>query len=116
MARNALCREHQQPIRVGSTPPTCKGRIKGSPRAWLAAGFNNNVQDQQTQRQMQIDQLTNAMQLANNQYNNQASQQAMQTQAYLRSLPLNEINALRTGSQVQGPQFGQYYTNNANVV
>lgn len=80
-----------------------------------AAGFSNNAADTMTQRQMQIDQLTNAMQLANNQYNNQASQQAMQTQAYLRSLPLNEINALRTGSQVQGPQFGSYYTNNANA-
>lgn len=92
-----------------------QGQNQRFTQGMAAAGFNNNVQDQQTQRQMQIDQLTNAMQLANNQYNNQASQQAMQTQAYLRSLPLNEINALRTGSQVQGPQFGQYYTNNANA-
>lgn len=29
----------------------------------------------------------------------------IQAQAYLRSLPLNEINALRTGSQVAVPQF-----------
>lgn len=34
-------------------------------------------------------------------------------QAYLRQLPLNEANALRSGGQVQGPQFGSYYTNNA---
>jgi hypothetical protein len=74
------------------------------------AQFANNAADTATQRQMQIDQITNAMGLANNQYNNQASQQQMQQQAYLRQLPLNEINALRTGSQVQGPQFQQYYT------
>ncbi|UOF77817.1 structural protein [Bacteriophage sp.] len=36
--------------------------------------------------------------------------QGVQEQAFLRQLPLNEINALRTGSQVQGPQFGGYYT------
>ena len=34
-----------------------------------------------------------------------ARQQAIQQQQFLRSLPLNEINALRTGSQVQMPQF-----------
>lgn len=32
----------------------------------------------------------------------------IQTQAYLRSLPLNEINALRSGAQVGMPQFQQY--------
>lgn len=79
------------------------------------AQFANNAADQATQRQMQIDQLTNAMALANNQYNNSASQQALQQQAYLRQLPLNEINALRTGAQVQGPQFGSYYTANAGA-
>jgi hypothetical protein len=41
---------------------------------------------------------------------NQARQQSIQEQAYLRSLPLNEINALRTGAQVQSPQFQSYYT------
>ena len=79
------------------------------------AQFANNAADQATQRQMQIDQLTNALALANNQYNNSASQQALQQQAYLRQLPLNEINALRTGAQVQGPQFGSYYTANAGA-
>lgn len=33
---------------------------------------------------------------------------AFQEQSYLRSLPLNELNALRSGSQVQMPQFGSY--------
>lgn len=35
----------------------------------------------------------------------QARQQAMSEQAFLRNLPLNELNALRTGNQVSMPQF-----------
>src|SRR5690349_24298470 len=35
----------------------------------------------------------------------QARQQGFQEQSYLRGLPMNELNALRTGSQVTGPQF-----------
>ena len=38
----------------------------------------------------------------------QARNRALQEQAYLRSLPLNELNALRTGTQVQMPQFPSY--------
>jgi hypothetical protein len=36
----------------------------------------------------------------------QARGQGVQEQAYLRQLPINEVNALRTGSQVTMPQFG----------
>lgn len=43
-------------------------------------------------------------------FGNQASQQALQQEAYLRQLPLNELNSLRTGAQVQAPQFSGYYT------
>ena len=39
---------------------------------------------------------------------NQANNANLQQQSYLRSLPLNELNALRTGSQVQNPTFQQY--------
>lgn len=35
---------------------------------------------------------------------------SLQEQAYLRSLPLNEINAVRSGSQVNAPQFQNYAT------
>jgi hypothetical protein len=35
----------------------------------------------------------------------QARQQGLQEQAYLRNEPLNTLNAVRTGSQVQGPSF-----------
>lgn len=38
----------------------------------------------------------------------QARARAMQEQAYLRNLPLNELNALRTGNQVSMPQFPNY--------
>jgi hypothetical protein len=39
---------------------------------------------------------------------NQLRGNALQEQAFLRSLPLNELNALRSGSQVQMPQFSGY--------
>jgi hypothetical protein len=45
---------------------------------------------------------------ANAQFGNQARGQGIQEQSYLRQLPLNELNALRTGSQVTAPQFQQY--------
>lgn len=35
----------------------------------------------------------------------QARQQAMQEQAFLRNEPLNTLNAVRSGSQIQGPSF-----------
>lgn len=39
---------------------------------------------------------------------NQLRGGALQEQAWLRSLPLNELNALRSGSQVEMPQFPGY--------
>lgn len=39
---------------------------------------------------------------------NTARGNALQEQAYLRSLPLNELNALRSGTQVQMPEFPGY--------
>lgn len=47
----------------------------------------------------------------------QARQQGFQEQSYLRGLPMNELNALRTGSQVSGPQFqGIPQTQGANYL
>lgn len=66
--------------------------------------FDNATQAQQFQQE-----------LAGAQFGNQARQQSLQEQAWLRQLPLNEVNALRTGSQVTGPQFQQYYTSNAQA-
>ncbi len=42
------------------------------------------------------------------QFQNQATQQALQQQLALRNQPLNEINALQSGSQIQNPQFQAY--------
>ncbi len=42
------------------------------------------------------------------QFSNLAAQQAMQQQLALRNQPLNEINALQSGSQIQNPQFQAY--------
>ncbi|UGQ44974.1 tail fiber domain-containing protein [Massilia endophytica] len=46
--------------------------------------------------------------LAAGQFGNQARQQQLQEDLTTRQLPLNEINALRTGAQVNVPQFQQY--------
>lgn len=48
--------------------------------------------------------------LAADTFNNEARGQSLQEQQYLRQQPLNELNALRTGSQVATPTFGGYYT------
>lgn len=49
-----------------------------------------------------------------------ARQNAFGEQSYLRSLPLNELNAIRTGSQVTSPTFGsvpqQQATTGANLL
>lgn len=45
----------------------------------------------------------------------QARQQAMTEQAYLRNLPINEIAALMSGSQIQNPQFQQFSGANAGA-
>lgn len=48
--------------------------------------------------------------LASSQYADQARQQALQEQDYFKNQPLNMLNALRTGNQVQMPQFGNVAT------
>jgi hypothetical protein len=52
--------------------------------------------------------------LAGASFNNQARAQSLQEQDYLRSQPLNLLNALRTGNQVSMPQFANLSTG-ANV-
>jgi len=78
-----------------------------------ASGFNNQAQGQQFGQNQQ--QLTNNNQaneaqfnqgLASAQFENQARQQAIQEQDYFRNQPLNMLNALRSGNQVQMPSFG----------
>lgn len=91
-------------------------------------GLNQGLQGQEFQQAMGRGQFANAANaqqfaqmlgannqnyqqaLAQAQFGNQARSQSMQEQAYLRQLPLNELNALRTGGQVSMPQFQSYYT------
>lgn len=80
-----------------------------------AAQFGNEAAGQQFGQNLQAAQFGNQANLqdfnaglAGNQFGNTARQQGIQEQSYLRSLPLNELNALRTGSQVQAPSFTQY--------
>jgi hypothetical protein len=46
--------------------------------------------------------------LQSGQFGNTAQQQALAQAITQRQLPLNEINALMSGSQIQNPQFQQY--------
>ncbi len=80
-----------------------------------AAQFGNQAAQQQFGMGQQNATMNNQAQqqmfqqgLANANLGNQARQTGIQEQAYLRSLPLNELNALRTGSQVNNPQFQPY--------
>ena len=75
-------------------------------------GFNNQQIQQMYQNQQAQQQANNA--IAQQEYanrmgganlSNQARQQGLQEQAYLRNEPLNTLSAVRTGSQVTGPQF-----------
>lgn len=74
------------------------------------ATFANQAQGQNFAQQSQYDQAYNNLQERNANLNNAARSQGFQEQSYQRSLPLNEVNALRTGSQTQSPQFSSYYT------
>lgn len=65
--------------------------------------YGNRQQNAALQNQVAQQQFTQG--LANANLTNQARQQAIQEQAYMRQLPLNELNSLRTGAQVQNPQF-----------
>ncbi len=47
------------------------------------------------------------------QFDNATRQQMLSELLLQRNTPLNELNSLRTGSQVSMPNFGGYYTNNS---
>lgn len=76
-----------------------------------AQDFNQQVQQANLGRTAQLDSNQVAQQLFDRQVtaqgaNNQNRQQQIAEALMLRSQPLNELNALRTGTQVQMPQFG----------
>lgn len=76
----------------------------------LAQNQNAALQQQQAQNQAQTQRYN--QQLGSGQFANTAQQQALQQQLYQRNLPLNEITALMSGSQIQNPQFQAYQGQN----
>ena len=88
-------------------------RQQGVSEAIAQGNFGNQAQQQQfsqnltaTQQANQAAEANFAQGLASSQFQNQAREQALQEQDYIRNQPLNMLNALRTGNQVQMPQFG----------
>ena len=73
-------------------------------------GINLGMQQQGLtyNQQTQNRQLAAALQGQQFGQQNQLRGNSLQEQAFLRSLPLNELNALRSGSQVQMPEFPGY--------
>lgn len=89
-----------------------KGINAGS-EAWNADqdSFNRSVNDQRIAAllagdQEQQNQFNRG--LASATFGNQARQQAIQEADYFKNQPLNMLNALRSGNQVQMPQFGNW--------
>ncbi len=69
-------------------------------------GYGQALQSGQFANQGQAQQFGQGLQAG--QFGNTAQQQALQQALYQRELPLNEISALMSGSQIQNPQFQQY--------
>lgn len=74
--------------------------------------FGQNATNSQFFNSAQAQQFAQGLQGA--QFGNQARSQGLSENQTLRELPLNELNSLRSGTQVQAPQF-QAYSANANV-
>lgn len=66
--------------------------------------FNQGLQNANLQNTAQAGMFGQGM--SNAQLNNNTNQQWLQNQLAVRNQPLNELNALRTGSQVSMPSFG----------
>lgn len=72
----------------------------------ISQNQNAALQQQQAGNAAQQQQYQQALQ--SGQFANTAQQQALQQALYQRNLPLNEIAALMSGSQIQNPQFQGY--------
>lgn len=80
-----------------------------------SAQFGNTAQGQQFTQQSQVDAAVNSLLGRNVQISNAARAQGISEEAYLRSLPLNELASLRSGSPVAMPTFGSYYSSGAQA-
>jgi hypothetical protein len=65
--------------------------------------YGDQLAGSQFANQAQAQQYAQALQ--NSQFNNQARAQGLQEQTSLRDLPINELNALRSSTQIQNPNF-----------
>ena len=72
----------------------------------IAQNYGQGMSAAQAQNATEAQRYNQAMQAA--QFGNTAQQQALAQALTQRQLPLNEINALMSGSQIQNPQFGAY--------
>lgn len=72
----------------------------------IAQNYGQGMTASQAQNATEAQRYNQAMQAA--QFGNTAQQQALAQALLQRQLPLNEINALMSGSQIQNPQFGAY--------
>src|SRR5215831_4658095 len=81
---------------------------QGYQEAMGRAGLYNQAAAQNYQQQLGAQQQNFNEALAAGQFGNTAAAQALQQQLGLYNVPLNEITALMSGSQIQNPQFQQY--------
>lgn len=79
--------------------------LEAARRAQMVAAYSDSTKTNAAINQQNFNQQQDAAGFQNN-----ASQQELARQIALRQVPLNEANALRTGSQVQAPVFNPYYT------
>lgn len=95
-------------------------RQQGIGEAVSQGNFGNSAQQQEYAQHLQDLQNTNAAAqgnfaqgLAASQFQNQARSQAIQEADYFQNQPLNMLNALRSGNQVQMPVFGNVAAGNS---
>ena len=76
----------------------------------IAQNYGQGMTSAQAQNATEAQRYNQALQGA--QFGNTAQQQALAQALQQRQLPLNEINALMSGSQIQNPQFNAYQGSN----
>ncbi len=76
----------------------------------IAQNYGQGMSSAQAQNATEAQRYNQALQAA--QFGNTAQQQALAQALTQRQLPLNEISALMSGSQIQNPQFGAYQGQN----
>lgn len=94
---------------------------QGMQNALNTGAFANAAQQQQFAQALQGGQFANnaqaqafAQALSSGNFQNAARQNAIQEASFLRNLPLNELNALRSGMPTQMPQFQNFTGVNAS--